>query len=80
MLKSKVGRQGVKRMAAILAVVPESITLRLEANQGWSSKEAVKLIRPFEEFSYPIEFIKQPVKAWDLEGLKYVKGPCINTD
>lgn len=75
-LKIKVGdnaEMDVKRMAAILAVVPKTITLRLDANQGWKPKEAVRLIRQFEELAYPIEFIEQPVKAWDLDGLKYVR-------
>ena len=75
-LKVKVGDDAeldVERMAAILAVVPKTVTLRLDANQGWTPKEAVKLIRRFEELAYPIQFIEQPVRAWDLEGLKYVR-------
>ena len=75
-LKVKVGDDAeldVERMAAILAVVPKTVTLRLDANQGWTPKEAVKLIHRFEELAYPVQFIEQPVKAWDLEGLKYVR-------
>lgn len=60
-LKIKVGDKAeldVKRMAAIMEVVPETVTLRLDANQGWKPKEAVKLILRFEELAYPIEFIE----------------------
>lgn len=74
-LKVKVGSQpelDITRIFAIRKAVPSEVTLRLDANQGWSPKQAVQLISQLEGKSTSIEFIEQPVAADDLEGLKYV--------
>jgi len=74
-LKLKVGNDPVldaKRVQAIRAAVGETIRIRLDANQGWTPKEAVRIIRRFEAEGLDIELIEQPVKAHDLDGLKYV--------
>jgi len=74
-LKVKVGsqpEQDIARIFAIREVVPVEVTLRLDANQGWSPKQAVQLINQLEEKHTGIEFIEQPVVADDLEGLKFV--------
>ncbi len=59
-------------IAAIREAVGYDIKIRLDANQGWSPKEAVRTIRKFENMGLDIELIEQPVKAHDFEGLKYV--------
>ena len=59
-------------MQAIRAAVGPAVKIRLDANQGWSAKEAVRTIRKFEEEGLDIELVEQPVKAHDFEGLKYV--------
>ena len=46
--------------------------LRLDANQGWTPKEAVRGVRRLEDAGLDIELVEQPVKAWDIEGLKFV--------
>lgn len=74
-LKIKVGAQpelDIARISAIRKAVPSEVTLRLDANQGWTPKQAVQLIRQLEEKDTNIEFIEQPVVANDLEGLKFV--------
>lgn len=74
-LKLKVGTDAaldIKRVKAIREAVGNAISLRLDANQGWNPKEAVRTIRQFEELGLAIELIEQPVKAYDFEGLKYV--------
>jgi L-alanine-DL-glutamate epimerase-like enolase superfamily enzyme len=46
-LKVKVGKEGIKdieRIAAIRKAVGEEIVLRVDANQGWKAKEAVRII------------------------------------
>lgn len=76
-LKVKVGDNpalDIERIDAILAAIPAHIVLRLDANQGWTPKEAISIIQQFEQKHYPIEFIEQPVKAADWEGLKYVRN------
>ena len=74
-LKLKVGTDAVldiQRVKAIRAAVGYDIDIRLDANQGWTPKEAVRTIRKFEDLGLGIELIEQPVKAHDFEGLKFV--------
>ncbi len=74
-LKLKVGTDVVmdcKRVEAIRAAVGYDVKIRLDANQGWTPKEAVRIIRKFEQLGLDIELIEQPVKAHDFAGLKYV--------
>lgn len=74
-LKIKVGTDAamdIKRVQAIRAAVGHQVKIRLDANQGWNPKEAVRTIRKFEELGLDIELIEQPVQARDFAGLKYV--------
>ena len=74
-LKLKVGTDAaldIKRVQAIRAAVGYDVKIRLDANQGWSPKEAVRTIRKFEDLGLAIELIEQPVPAHDFAGLKYV--------
>ena len=74
-LKIKVGTDAaldIKRVQAIRNAVGSSVKIRLDANQGWNPKEAVRTIRLFEDQGLDIELIEQPVKAHDFSGLKYV--------
>lgn len=74
-LKLKVGNDialDARRVHAIRDAVGAQIKIRLDANQGWSPKEAVRTIRRFEADGLDIELIEQPVRAHDFEGLKYV--------
>ena len=74
-LKLKVGTDAaldIQRVKAIRAAVGYDIDIRLDANQGWTPKEAVRTIRKFEDLGLGIELIEQPVKAHDFEGLKFV--------
>ncbi|MFJ7973032.1 mandelate racemase/muconate lactonizing enzyme family protein [Psychrobacillus sp. NPDC096389] len=76
MLKVKVGigdvKEDIERIHAIRKRIGHDPKLRLDANQGWNAKEAVRAIRTMEEAGLEIEFVEQPVPAHDLEGLKYV--------
>ena len=74
-LKLKVGSDAaldMKRVQAIRGAVGGAVKIRLDANQGWGPKEAVRLIRQFESEGLDIELVEQPVKAHDVEGLKFV--------
>jgi L-alanine-DL-glutamate epimerase-like enolase superfamily enzyme len=52
--------------------VGNGIKLRVDANQGWQPKEAVRLINQMADAGLTIELVEQPVAAHDLEGLKFV--------
>src|SRR5699024_6359721 len=74
-LKIKVGAQpelDIARISAIRNTIPADVKLRLDANQGWKPKQAVRLINQIDEKYTGIEFIEQPVAADDLTGLKFV--------
>ena len=74
-LKIKVGLDGeldIKRIQSIRDAIGYNVKLRLDANQGWEAKEAVKIIRIMEDKGFDIELIEQPVLAKDFHGLKYV--------
>lgn len=74
-LKIKVGKDAsidIERMKAIRAAVGYDVDLRIDANQGWKAKEAVITLKRMEDAGLDIEFVEQPVKAHDIEGLKFV--------
>ncbi|UPG89351.1 dipeptide epimerase [Luteibacter aegosomaticola] len=74
-LKIKVGkdiRVDIERVRAIHAAVGSRATLRLDANQGWTAKEAVYALNALEDAGVRLELVEQPVKAHDLEGMRYV--------
>lgn len=74
-LKVKVGANpslDVERLVAIRAAIPRDICVRIDANQAWQPKEAVRILNGMQEKGLDIEFVEQPVKALDYDGLKYV--------
>ena len=75
-LKVKVGgrtwREDVDSTLAIHRAVGPNVALRLDANQGWTPKQAVQVIQALEAAGVALEFVEQPVKADDVAGLKFV--------
>ncbi len=74
-LKMKVGIDpalDVLRLKAVRESVGQDITIRIDANQAWQPKQAVHILNQMQEQGLDIELVEQPVKAHDLEGLKYV--------
>lgn len=76
-LKIKVGigeiEDDIQRILAIREAIGPNPKIRLDANQGWTPKDAVYAIRKMERLQLGIQFVEQPVKAHQIEGLKYVK-------
>lgn len=74
-LKIKIGKDiglDIERVKAIHAAVEGRALLRLDANQGWTPKEAVYAMNKLEDAGVKLELLEQPVKARDIAGLKYV--------
>lgn len=74
-LKIKVGKDAlldIERMKMIRKAIGYDVKLRIDANQGWTAKEAVKTLRRMEDEGLDIELVEQPVIAHDVEGLKFV--------
>ena len=74
-LKIKVGKEGVKdleRIKCIREAVGKDIVIRVDANQGWNAKQAVRILRDLEDLNLDIELVEQPVPAHDLKGMEFV--------
>ncbi len=74
-LKIKVGKESLKdieRIQAIRQAVGPDIRLRVDANQGWTPKEAVRIIRRLEDLGIEMDLVEQPVGAHDFAGMKFV--------
>ena len=52
-----------------MRAVSESIAIRVDANQAWSTKQALTIIKSFEDENLRVDLVEQPVCAANLEGL-----------
>ena len=74
-LKMKVGTDAATdaaRVAAVREAVGPGVGIRLDANQGWTPREAVRVISALEDQGLDVELVEQPVAAADLDGLAWV--------
>lgn len=74
-LKIKVGKDpaaDLERVVSIGKILPPHVRLRIDANQGWNTSEAVEIISQISK-NPAIEFIEQPVKKEDVQGLALVR-------
>ncbi|TQL79567.1 L-alanine-DL-glutamate epimerase-like enolase superfamily enzyme [Stackebrandtia endophytica] len=74
-LKVKVGLDpagDLARLAAIRQAVGPRVTIRIDANQGWTPKQSVRIISGMEDADLGIELVEQPTPAHDIEGLAFV--------
>lgn len=72
-LKIKVGQDAEldkERVRAVRCAVDVGVTLRLDANQGWTESDASELMGWFSKNCSPIDFIEQPVPARELAAMK----------
>ncbi|GAA1735567.1 dipeptide epimerase [Brachybacterium phenoliresistens] len=75
-LKVKLGRdidEDRRRLHAVLEAAPD-VRLRLDANQGWSPAEAIRIIGGLEAEDLPLDLVEQPVPAADVAGLAQVRA------
>ncbi len=74
--KPKIGGipdQDVERLRAIRDAVGPDVSLRADANQGYTPKEAIRLCRLAEKHDVGLELLEQPVAKWDLDGMAAVR-------
>lgn len=74
-LKVKVGNDAsldALRLTSIKKATPAGTVIRVDANQGWTPKQAVRILNDMQDRGLDIEFVEQPVKALDFDGMKYV--------
>ncbi len=74
-LKVKIGTDpilDVARVQAIAAALPPHIQLRLDANQGWTAKQTIAVMRQLEASGIQAQLLEQPVVAADVVGLTQI--------
>lgn len=74
-LKIKVGTDpdtDVARVRAVRDAVGPGVRIRVDANQGWTPRQAIDVISVLEDAYVDLEFVEQPVAASDLAGLAQV--------
>jgi L-alanine-DL-glutamate epimerase-like enolase superfamily enzyme len=70
----KIGRDAAadtKRVAAAREAIGERFRLFVDANGGYSRKEALTQARAFERFN--VTWFEEPVSSDDLEGLRFIR-------
>lgn len=74
-LKVKVGVDpslDTQRLLAIRKAVGDDIRIRIDANQAWTPRQALRILDAMESENLHLELVEQPVRAADLDGLAYV--------
>ena len=66
----------VDRIKAIFEAIDGRAALRIDANQGWSKHVAVVILTRLADQGVSLEFVEQPVAAWDLDGMRWVRERC----
>ena len=76
-LKMKVGTgdaiTDVARVKRLRRAIGPDPVIRLDANQGWSARTAVQVIRGLEDAGLGVELVEQPVPAADLKAMAWIR-------
>ena len=62
----------IARVAAIREAVGGDVKIRVDANQGWTAKETIRILTAMEDKGLDIDLCEQPVKAHDSDGMRTV--------
>lgn len=65
------GKKDVERIKLIRKAVGKKIPLRIDANQGWTVKEAIETLNALGK--YDIEHCEEPIAKWDFMRLRKIK-------
>lgn len=71
----KIGRNpdtDIDRLMAVREAVGPKLNIRLDANEAYRPDQAIRIIRKMEK--YDPEFVEEPVKRWDLDGMVKVRN------
>jgi L-alanine-DL-glutamate epimerase-like enolase superfamily enzyme len=73
-LKVKVGvnpADDVERVKRIREAIGNNAQIRIDANQGWTPKQAIEVLNKIDKFN--IQFAEQPVPSEDVKGLVEIR-------
>jgi o-succinylbenzoate synthase len=71
----KIKLDGVEDLECVRSVAQAAgagTRLRIDANQAWTPRQAVRVITEMEDAGLPLEFVEQPVPRADIAGLAWV--------
>jgi len=68
--------QDIENILAIRQAVGSAIKLRLDANEGYSVEDALRIVNTLEKNNVAIEMLEQPTKADYLYSLKDIANQC----
>jgi L-alanine-DL-glutamate epimerase-like enolase superfamily enzyme len=68
--------QDKENVLAIREAVGSAVKLRLDANEGYSVEDALRMVKTLEEKGVDIEILEQPTNANNLYSLKDVTHQC----
>ncbi len=63
-------KEDIQRLSAVRGVVGDDIEIYVDANNGYSVKQAIRMAREFED--YNVSWFEEPVIADDIDGLASV--------
>ena len=63
-------KEDIERLRLVREAVGWDVNLRVDANEVYRPDEAIRIIRKMEK--YEPEFVEEPVKRWDLDGMARV--------
>jgi L-alanine-DL-glutamate epimerase-like enolase superfamily enzyme len=75
-IKAKIGSDPVRDAECIKAIrekLGDGISLRADANRGYTVKEAITFCNLVEQYNVNLEVLEQPVGTMDLGGTKQIK-------
>ena len=72
-MKVKLGSGTSKEQIETIALIRSKYagTIRIDANEGWSTEQAIEMLGELER--YEIEFCEQPIPAGNPEQLRYIR-------
>ncbi|MDP4331954.1 enolase C-terminal domain-like protein [Curtobacterium sp. A7_M15] len=75
-IKVKVGTgiDDVRLLHDVRTAVGPDVALRADANQGWDVQTAIRTINEWDVLDLGIQFVEQPVAAWDIDGMAAVRS------
>ncbi len=71
MLKVKLGTKNDEEIIRVIREEAPNKVLRVDANAGWTPKQALDMIALLAE--YEVEFVEQPLPPQNIEGLRFVR-------
>lgn len=72
-VKVKVGspdaKRDLRRLQVVREAVGDGVEIAIDANEAWTSEQAIERVRFFEKEGIPLAYVEDPLPRADIEGL-----------